>query len=88
MRELIVTRQFTKDFRLLDPIMQSKAERVAQQLRIRPTNIAFPIKKLQGFARPPLWRVRLGDYRLIYTFDRTSVTLHRISHRKDVYRHL
>jgi mRNA interferase RelE/StbE len=42
-------------------------------------------KKLQGGSRE--WRIRVGDYRVIYTIDdaRSSVEVTRIRHRSDVY---
>ncbi len=42
-------------------------------------------KKLRGFK--DLWRVRVGDWRVVYTIDDTlaRVTIARIGHRKDVY---
>lgn len=45
-------------------------------------------EKLAG--EDDLWRVRSGDYRLIYTVrdDLVIVTVVRIAHRKDVYRNL
>jgi mRNA interferase RelE/StbE len=37
-----------------------------------------------------LWRVRVGDYRIVYTIamDRLAVTVVRVAHRRDVYRHI
>jgi mRNA interferase RelE/StbE len=35
-----------------------------------------------------LWRVRVGDYRIVYEVDdkRGLVTVLRVAHRKDIYR--
>ncbi len=35
-----------------------------------------------------LWRVRVGEYRIVYEIDdpRAFVTVLRVAHRKDVYR--
>jgi mRNA interferase RelE/StbE len=43
-------------------------------------------KKLKG--REDLWRIRVGDYRIVYEVrDRTLVVLViRVAHRRDVYR--
>ena len=43
-------------------------------------------KKLAGQA--DWWRVRVGDYRIIYAIqdDRLMVWVVRVAHRKDVYR--
>ena len=42
-------------------------------------------KKLQGYKN--CWRVRVGDYRIVYTVDDESkvVDVTRVAHRKDVY---
>jgi mRNA interferase RelE/StbE len=43
-------------------------------------------KKLEG-ERESLWRIRTGDYRIIYLIEDVIkiVDIRRISHRKDVY---
>ena len=35
------------------------------------------------------WRVRVGDYRILYVIDdnENQVVVYRVRHRKDVYRH-
>jgi mRNA interferase RelE/StbE len=42
-------------------------------------------KKLQGGDRE--WRIRIGDYRVVYTIDDTKllVEVTRIRHRREVY---
>ncbi|MCI0339833.1 MAG: type II toxin-antitoxin system RelE/ParE family toxin [Planctomycetales bacterium] len=44
-------------------------------------------KKLQG-EEGPVWRVRVGDYRVLYRIDDATriVTVTRVRHRRDVYR--
>jgi len=48
----------------------------------------FPlgVKKLAGFERT--YRVRVGDYRIMYEVheDRLIIEIIRVKHRKDVYR--
>lgn len=43
-------------------------------------------RKLKGFDHQ--WRVRVGDYRVLYEIDDTkkSVHIYRIAHRKEAYR--
>ena len=45
------------------------------------------VEKLVG--RPNSWRVRVGDYRILYEIDDANqrVTVYRIAHRRDAYRH-
>jgi mRNA interferase RelE/StbE len=53
-------------------------------------NEPFPVQaaKLQGTAG--LYRVRVGDYRIIYEIDPDahSIWVHYVRHRRDVYRDL
>ncbi len=43
-------------------------------------------KKLRGYK--DLWRIRLGDYRVVYIIndDRKTVSITRVAHRRDVYK--
>ena len=45
-------------------------------------------KKLKGKQRPPLYRVRSGNYRIIYSIqdEVLLILVVEIGHRKDVYR--
>jgi mRNA interferase RelE/StbE len=42
-------------------------------------------RKLRGYK--DLWRIRIGDYRVVYIIDddRKTVSVTRIAHRRDVY---
>jgi mRNA interferase RelE/StbE len=44
--------------------------------------------KIQGMLNG--WRIRVGDYRILYTIenDRLLILIIRIGHRRDVYRRL
>jgi mRNA interferase RelE/StbE len=45
----------------------------------------FGCRKLRGYT--DLWRIRVGDYRIVYIIDddRKIVSVTRIAHRRDVY---
>ena len=45
-------------------------------------------KKMQGGSR--LWRIRVGDYRVVYEIfdDTTTVEIGYIRHRREIYRNL
>jgi mRNA interferase RelE/StbE len=47
----------------------------------------FPHHRLKGHER---YRLRVGDYRIIYTFDAEQNTIHLlgVGHRKEIYRGL
>jgi len=43
------------------------------------------IKKLKGFKNPELYRLRVGDYRIVYTIIKDSVKITEIFHRSKGY---
>ena len=45
-------------------------------------------KQLSGSNEPPLFRIRAGDYRIIYAVedDVVLVSVIHVGHRKDIYR--
>lgn len=45
-------------------------------------------KKLKGNKNPALWRVRSGDYRIVYQIEREEIVvlIVKIGHRREVYR--
>lgn len=75
-----------KDFARLP---QSVVERTMAKIEALSTN-PFPVdsKKLKDAQR--LFRIRLGDYRIVYEVDTVQfqVLIHYVRHRKDVYRNL
>jgi mRNA interferase RelE/StbE len=79
-----LTNAAKNDLRHLDPNLQ---HRLAVRLQIlagtpRPTGVV----KLRN--RTNEWRIRVGDYRIIYEIDDNEhqVTILRISHRREAYR--
>ncbi len=79
------------------PSAQRQLAALPQEARRR---IARKIETLRENPRPPgamlfhaedrLYRLRIGDYRVIYTIEgrRLVVLVIRIGHRKDIYRDL
>ena len=87
MRDLFVTRQFRKDFSRAPSDIKENAHTAIHRLRANPLDSSLDTKKLVKIA-PAVYRVRIGHYRLIYSFTKTTLTLHRFRHRKDIYRDL
>lgn len=86
MLNVLVTPQFRKDFVKIAKEISLRSEFAVSVLKLNPTDVSLKPKKLK--IGDDLWRVRLGTHRLIYTFNRKSLVLLRIRHRKDVYRGL
>ena len=78
----IYTREFDSIFFRLPPHEQNRIETKIRELGRRLEG--FPHQHLQG---RPEFRLRVGDYRVIYTFDRTrnELFLVTLGHRREVY---
>jgi mRNA interferase RelE/StbE len=73
-----------REYRSLERQMQRRIAEQIAELCIHP--LPTSTKKLQ--AEPNHYRIRVGDYRIIYRLDGTRlvVVIVRIGHRRDVYR--
>jgi mRNA interferase RelE/StbE len=73
-----------KDFRALPKGVILRVFRRVIDLQDNP----FPpqSKKLAGSTI--MYRVRVGDYRIVYEVDAQVITIHYVRHRRDVYRGL
>lgn len=84
--ELIVKPSVEKDLRgLPTPMMKRLLERMDQ---LKEAPIARQSIKLAGALN--LYRVRVGEYRIIYSVDAKArlMTIHYVRHRGDAYRRL
>jgi mRNA interferase RelE/StbE len=45
-------------------------------------------ERLKAYSKDPIYRIRVGDYRVLYSVDSTQkvVTIHAVGHRREVYR--
>jgi len=79
----IYSREFDAVFFRLPPQVQTRILTRIRELGRRLDD--FPHTRLQGRAE---FRLRVGDYRVIYTFDvsRNELSLVTLGHRRDVYR--
>lgn len=75
-----------RDFRNLPRQVQLRLTRAIDALGANPRPRGA--KKLQG--RDDVWRIRTGDYRIIYEIQerRLVVVVVRVAHRRDAYRGL
>jgi mRNA interferase RelE/StbE len=84
--KIILKPSVEKDFRTLPKVM---VERVLKHIELLSEN-PFPphVVKLENSER--LYRIRVGNYRIIYGVDKATkqITIHYVRHRKEVYRGL
>lgn len=71
----------------LDGLPRPLFDRINERiLALREEPRPVGVRKLQGGVEG--WRIRVGDYRIIYQIDdgARTVTIIRVRHRRDVYR--
>ncbi|MBZ5513158.1 MAG: type II toxin-antitoxin system RelE/ParE family toxin [Acidobacteriia bacterium] len=85
--QLLITPAALRDIEKRVPRkLRPAVERAIDKLRDEP--LPQGAKPLHGVAG--LYRIRVGDYRIVYSADRKapSVTVEKVGHRKEVYRFL
>ncbi len=78
---LVPTKTFLSDLRKVPPSLRRWVESAFQKLKTDP----FRGRKMEA-VEIGRWRLRVGDYRIRYDIIGSDVVLHRIRHRKEVYR--
>ena len=81
--EIVIDDKVIKDLKKIDRHWQKKiVDKIKNTLATNP----YTGKKLVGNLSE-FWRLRVGDYRVIYSIDDKIVTVEimKISHRKEVY---
>ena len=87
MYQLFIKRSAERDLRRLPRPLFQRINRHILALRDDPRPAGT--RKLKGALEGTLggWRIRVGDYRIVYQIDdgSESVTVVRVRHRRDVY---
>lgn len=75
-----------KDLRSLPQSVVRRFFKRLDELKEEP----FPRQSIKLAGTEQLYRVRIGDYRMIYGVDKENrhVVIHYVRHRRDVYRYL
>ena len=87
MYKILFQKTAFKEYKKLPKKTQKKIDEVLTILSINPLSEILKFKKIRG--RENHYRIRVGDYRLVYSpLDKKLVVrMIRVGHRKDVYRH-
>jgi len=75
------TRRAEKD---LAGLPRTLANRIATKLVALREDMQGDVKRLTNMT--PEYRLRAGDYRILFEVKGNRITIHRISHRRDIYR--
>jgi mRNA interferase RelE/StbE len=84
--EVVLTQTAEKELQRLPYRVIEKVIAVLKSLEENPRPAGC--KKLKGYKN--LWRIRLGDYRIIYVIEDVImlIDIREIGHRKDIYDNL
>ncbi|HEX8891019.1 MAG TPA: type II toxin-antitoxin system RelE/ParE family toxin [Pyrinomonadaceae bacterium] len=67
----------------LEAIDRQIARRVIEKIRGLENNLAGDVKRLSNFT--PEYRLRVGDYRVLFEIEGDRVIIYRVKHRSRAY---
>jgi mRNA interferase RelE/StbE len=79
--EIEIRKRAEKD---LSNIPKSDAQKIADAIFALEDGLVGDIKKLTNFS--PEYRLRIGDWQILFEASRNKITIFRILHRREVYR--
>ena len=68
----------------LKALTVQESHRVVAKAEALKDDLAGDVKKLTGFT--PEYRLRVGDYRVLFEVEGAQVVVYRVRHRKDAYK--
>ena len=69
-----------RDLKAIDKI---QARRITERIRLMKDNLGGDVKRLTNST--PEFRLRVGDYRILFEIEGDKVLVYRVRHRKDAY---
>lgn len=72
----------TEDLPRLDNTIRTRIKKAIEtRLMVAPEQYGEPLRRtLKGY-----WKLRVGDYRVVFKIERDQITILGIRHRRDVY---
>jgi len=83
--DIQLTYSAAEDLDCIPEDRRTKIVALIKKFSFDPFTPGAQIKKLKGF-RPPLYRIRSGDYRILYRAQEKTITIMRVIDRKDLDR--
>jgi mRNA interferase RelE/StbE len=69
--------------RELERLPKLQRQRVVAKIERLADNLQGDVKRLTNFM--PEYRLRVGDYRVLFAVDRGKIEIYRVCHRRDAY---
>jgi len=74
---------YSKAIKQLEKLDQVTQKRIIEKVRLLSDNLQGDVKKLTDFT--PEFRLRVGDYRILFEIEAETIFIHLIKHRKEAY---
>lgn len=71
-------------FKDLQTLPKATQRRIVAKIEELAEDMAGDVKRLTSFT--PEYRLRVGEYRILFEVEGSSIIMYRILHRKDAYR--
>ena len=81
LRNIEIRERVTKDLRA---IPKNAAERILNAIYALRTGMSGDVKKLTNYS--PSYRLRIGNWRVLFDIEGGKITVYRVLQRKDAYR--
>ncbi len=78
--EILLKPKAIKDLQKLPPSTQA---RILEKVELMQDNLFGDVKRLTNFT--PEYRLRVGDYRILFEIEAAAIVIYRIKHRSDAY---
>ncbi len=67
----------------LDSLSPEIARRILTKVYVMRENLAGNVKRLTNMT--PAYRLRVGDYRVLFELEEDRIVVYRVRHRRDAY---
>ena len=79
--ELVIREKAQRDFAAIPP---KDAARISQRIADLAHDLRGDVKRLTNFT--PSYRLRVGDWRVLFEVSDGVVVIYRVRHRREIYR--
>lgn len=73
-----------KAIKELKGIPKEDGKRIVEKLKFLEDNLQGDVKRLTNYT--PEYRLRVGDWRILFEVEEEKIVVYRIRHRKEVYK--
>ena len=84
--QIIFSLSAAREMRKLEPELRKRILLKLDEYRSKPMLLKGDLKRLEGSSDPELYRLRVGDYRIIVSLAPETIQILHVFHRSRAYR--